>query len=100
MVRLIGLDFLPQDALIITLILMVVVAVIAGWISDAVMADVGYGVIGNAVLTLVGAFVGLAAWTHGVGPVRPAYIGWIAVSTGGGSLAFLLLFALFKRAVM
>ncbi len=99
MTRFVGLDFLDSNTFTGIMIMMIVGAAAVGWISDAIMGSSGYGVIGNAVLTLVGAFTGLAGWRHFVGPMLPRDMPYIMSAAGGGALAILLLLALFKRAV-
>ncbi len=99
MTRLIGLDFLDSSTFTGIMIMMVIAAVAAGWITDAIMGSSGYGVIGNAVMTLVGAFTGLAGWRHLVGPMTQRDTPYIMAIAGTAALAVLLLVALFKRAV-
>jgi len=94
-----GLTMLTPGDIPTFLAVAVVAAVVVGWVSDAIMGSAAYGVIGNAMLALLGIFTALAGWAHMFGPVTPANLPYVGASACFGVLVFLMMFALFKRAV-
>jgi uncharacterized membrane protein YeaQ/YmgE (transglycosylase-associated protein family) len=61
-----------------SLLILVLVGAIAGWLAAAVMKGRGLGMLGNIVVGILGAFVG--AWV----------LGKLGVSIGGGLLGSIL----------
>lgn len=99
MIGMLGLSGFNQSDLMVIIAMITLACVVAGWISDAIMGDAGYGVVGNGILTVLGTVTGLAAWQHFVGSVTSATLPYVTTAAGFSVVAFLLLFALFKRAV-
>jgi uncharacterized membrane protein YeaQ/YmgE (transglycosylase-associated protein family) len=80
-----------------SLIVILIVGLIAGWLAGKIMRGFGYGLIGNIIIGIVGAFVGTWIW----GLLRLPVIGnfWInaiAVSTLG-AVAVLVVLGLVRR---
>ena len=61
-----------------SLIILLLVGGIAGWLAALVMKGRGLGIIGNIVVGILGAFVG--SWL----------LGWLGVAIGGGILGAIL----------
>ncbi len=100
MFRVLGLNGLPIEALLMILVMLVICGIVTGWITDVIMGQMGFGVIGNTILTIMGAVVGMTAWNAYIGPLR-IYDASISIGiASASSVVILLLFATFKRAVL
>lgn len=82
-----------------SLLVMLVIGAIAGWLAGQIVKGYGFGVVGNIVVGVVGAFVaGLVfpglGWTFGGSPV----IGSIIHATLG-AVVLLVVIGFFRRAV-
>jgi uncharacterized membrane protein YeaQ/YmgE (transglycosylase-associated protein family) len=74
------------------LIVALVVGAIAGWLAGNIMRGSGYGLIGDIIVGIIGAYIG--SWLWGVlhlGPVGPEMVSRIITATVG---AVVLLFIL------
>ena len=60
------------------LIVLVIVGAIAGWLAGQIVKGMGFGLIGNIVVGIVGAFVG--TWL----------LGFLGISIGGGIIASII----------
>jgi uncharacterized membrane protein YeaQ/YmgE (transglycosylase-associated protein family) len=76
------------------LIIWLIVGGVAGWLASLVMTGGGFGLIGNIVLGIVGAFIG-----HHLLPAFGSGVLAVIVSAFIGSCIVLFLARLIKRAV-
>jgi len=60
------------------LIILVVVGAIAGWLAGLIVKGVGFGLVGNIIVGIVGAFIG--TWL----------LGYLGVMIGGGLIASII----------
>ena len=75
-----------------SLLVIVVVGVIAGWLAGQIMRGAGYGIIGDLIIGIIGAYIG--AWLIprlGIPPIGTGIVSAIIDATIG---ALLLLFVL------
>ena len=84
-----------------SLLIMIVVGLVAGWLAGQVVRGYGFGVIGNIVVGILGAFV--AAWLLPRLGVALPMIGSAIVSqilySALGAIILLLVIGLFRRRV-
>jgi len=74
----------------------VVIGVVAGWLTGKLMSGAGYGLPGDLVLGIIGAYVG--GWALGMAGISAGgFIGRI-VSATIGAVLFVFLIRLIKRA--
>jgi uncharacterized membrane protein YeaQ/YmgE (transglycosylase-associated protein family) len=74
------------------LIIALVVGAIAGWLAGNIMRGGGYGLIGDIIVGIIGAFIGAWLWgVLGLPPIGPAIVARIITATVG---AVILLFIL------
>jgi uncharacterized membrane protein YeaQ/YmgE (transglycosylase-associated protein family) len=81
-----------------SVIIWLVVGAIAGWLAGVIMRGFGFGVVGNIVVGIVGAF--LAGWLLprlGVDLGLPGIVGAIVYALIG-AVILLLIIGLFRRA--
>lgn len=97
--QLVGFDQLSSDAFFALISLAFFLAVLTGWVTDAIMRDNGFGVIGNGLLSLVGGFAGLAAWNRFIASPDVQDIILILVFSTGCAIFLLLLLAIARRYV-
>ena len=100
MLSLLGLNGISTGDLLVIFGMLVIVGAINGWIADQIMGQMGFGIIGNAILTFTGSVTGIIFWNMNMGSLR---IQDASISIGVASasaLIILLLVALFKRAVL
>jgi uncharacterized membrane protein YeaQ/YmgE (transglycosylase-associated protein family) len=60
------------------LIILVIVGAIAGWLAGLIVKGVGFGLVGNIIVGIVGAFIG--TWL----------LGYLGVMIGGGLIASII----------
>jgi uncharacterized membrane protein YeaQ/YmgE (transglycosylase-associated protein family) len=88
-----------RDILSILALLIVFFSFPAGWISDSILSSNGFGIFGNYLLIVLGAFIGLTLM-HGAGfdleEAVDAVLPVVTVTLSGG-LAMLLLGCFAKR---
>ena len=100
MLAALGLSGLPYDAIMTIFGGLVLVGVVCGWLTDLILGKMGFGVVGNAILTVSSALIGMAMFSMRNGPLRmhdaSLSIGIAAVS----AVCVLILVAAFKRAVL
>ena len=81
-----------------SIIAMVIIGAIAGWLAGKLVRGFGFGVIWNIVLGIVGAFIGVALLTRlGIVPFA-GFFGSIVNATIG-ALVLLLIVGLVRRAM-
>jgi uncharacterized membrane protein YeaQ/YmgE (transglycosylase-associated protein family) len=80
----------------VSLLIFLAVGALAGWIAGKLMKGSGFGLLGNIVLGIIGAFVG--SWLFGAAGIHVAQglANWLITSVVGAS-ALLFLVGLFKR---
>lgn len=80
-----------------TILIWLLVGAVAGWLASVIVGNSGFGLAGNIVLGIVGAFVG--GWLFGqLGiSIMPGIIGTIIAATVG-AIVLLLLIRVLRRA--
>ncbi len=80
----------------VSLLIFLAVGALAGWIAGKLMKGSGFGLIGNIVLGIVGAFIG--GWIfHQFGiRVGSGFANWLITSVTGASI-LLFIVGLFKK---
>ncbi|MEO8212323.1 MAG: GlsB/YeaQ/YmgE family stress response membrane protein [Myxococcales bacterium] len=82
-----------------TILLWIVIGLVAGWLASAVVGG-GYGVIGDIVVGVVGAFIGgLVFRKLGVGTVFAGLAGTIFVAFVGAVILLLVLRLIHSRRI-
>ncbi len=77
------------------LIVFLIIGAIAGWLAGQIMTGGGFGLVGNIIVGIVGAFV--AGWLlPGFFPLD-GYLGWI-IHAAIGAIIVLFVIGLIKRA--
>jgi uncharacterized membrane protein YeaQ/YmgE (transglycosylase-associated protein family) len=79
------------------LIVILIVGLIAGWLAGKLMRGAGFGIIGDIIIGIIGAFIG--SWLFGylhIGPIGGFWINAIITSTIG-AVVLLLIIRLFRR---
>jgi uncharacterized membrane protein YeaQ/YmgE (transglycosylase-associated protein family) len=66
------------DMALEALIILIIVGAIAGWLAGMIVKGVGFGLIGNIIVGIVGAFIG--TWV----------LGFLHVMIGGGIIASII----------
>jgi uncharacterized membrane protein YeaQ/YmgE (transglycosylase-associated protein family) len=81
------------ESLVVTLI----VGLVAGWLAGKIMRGAGFGIIGNIIVGIIGAFIGTWLW----GVLHLPMLGnfWInaVVISTAGALVLLFVIGLIKR---
>jgi uncharacterized membrane protein YeaQ/YmgE (transglycosylase-associated protein family) len=72
-----------------SLIILIVVGLVAGWLAGLITQGGGFGLIGNIVVGIVGAFIGFYLLQYMNVPLAPGFVGVILTATLG---AVILLF--------
>jgi uncharacterized membrane protein YeaQ/YmgE (transglycosylase-associated protein family) len=78
------------------LILFLVVGVVAGWMAGRIMKGSGFGLLGDMVVGVIGAFVG--GWLFGLLGITTGGILGLLVTALVGALVLLYVIRLVKRA--
>jgi uncharacterized membrane protein YeaQ/YmgE (transglycosylase-associated protein family) len=80
-----------------SLVVILIVGLIAGWLAGQIMRGSGYGIIGDIIIGIIGAFIGNWLW----GVLRLPTIGnfWISaiVISTVGALVLLFILRLIRR---
>jgi uncharacterized membrane protein YeaQ/YmgE (transglycosylase-associated protein family) len=80
-----------------SLIVILVVGLIAGWLAGQIMRGAGFGIIGDIVIGIIGAFIGTWLWGQLHLPtIGNFWINAIVISTAG-ALVLLLILRLIRR---
>jgi uncharacterized membrane protein YeaQ/YmgE (transglycosylase-associated protein family) len=80
-----------------SLIVILIVGLIAGWLAGQIMKGSGYGIIGDIIVGIIGAFIG--SWLWGLlhlPTIGNFWINAIVISTAG-ALVLLFVLRLIKR---
>jgi uncharacterized membrane protein YeaQ/YmgE (transglycosylase-associated protein family) len=88
-----GVFAMPMDAQ--SLILLLIVGAIAGWLAGTLVKGYGFGLIGNIVVGVIGAFIGTYLFPM-LGLGLEGIIGQIVAATVG-SIVLLLLIGLVRK---
>ena len=79
-----------------SIIIMLIVGAIAGWLAGKLVQGFGFGLIWNIVIGIIGAFIGVALLSRlGIGPFT-GFVGSIINATIG-ALVLLLIVGLVRR---
>jgi uncharacterized membrane protein YeaQ/YmgE (transglycosylase-associated protein family) len=78
-----------------SLIMFLLVGLVAGWLAGKIMKGSGYGLVGDLVVGVVGAFVG--AWLFGLLGISAGGILGLLVASVVGALLLLFVLRLVKR---
>lgn len=92
-----GIEYLTPLALTLVFTGMVLGGALIGGITDAVMTDRGFGVFGNGLLTVMGAFIGMHVKYAFLGPAYARDVVLTAISAAAGAAAILLIFGVIKH---
>jgi uncharacterized membrane protein YeaQ/YmgE (transglycosylase-associated protein family) len=80
-----------------SLIVILVVGLVAGWLAGQIMRGAGYGIIGDIVIGIIGAYIGTWLWGQMHLPVLGGFwINAIVISTAG-AIVLLLILRLIRR---
>jgi uncharacterized membrane protein YeaQ/YmgE (transglycosylase-associated protein family) len=80
-----------------SLIVILVVGLVAGWLAGQIMRGAGYGIIGDIIIGIIGAFIGTWLWGQLHLPtIGNFWINAIVISTIG-ALVLLLILRLIRR---
>ncbi|HEX5004155.1 MAG TPA: GlsB/YeaQ/YmgE family stress response membrane protein [Gemmatimonadales bacterium] len=79
-----------------SLIIFLVIGIIAGWLAGKLMKGGGFGLVGDLVLGVIGAFVG--GWVFGMLGILPVGIVGTLISATVGALILLWIIRLVKKA--
>jgi hypothetical protein len=78
----------------------VMVCIVAsGWITETVMGQMGLGVMGNAILTLIGIGAALTLWNRYITPVQGTSIIYLSLFCFAVTLVLFLIVMAAKRAM-
>lgn len=79
------------------LIIWLIIGAVAGWLAGLIVKGVGFGLIGNIVVGIVGAFI--AGWLlPRIGMGSGTGMGWAIVHATIGAVILLVIVGLIKRA--
>jgi uncharacterized membrane protein YeaQ/YmgE (transglycosylase-associated protein family) len=81
-----------------SLIVWLIVGAIAGWLAGQIVKGYGFGLVGNIVVGIVGAFI--AGWLFprlGIGPASGSIL-WAIIYSAVGAIILLFIVGLIKRA--
>ncbi len=71
MLALIGLDNMAPDSLAVIGVVALLAAILVGFLSHSLMGESGFGVIGNAVLSVLAVAAAVAVWRLYLTPFAP-----------------------------
>ncbi|MDR6871025.1 putative membrane protein YeaQ/YmgE (transglycosylase-associated protein family) [Bosea sp. BE125] len=92
-----GLPDMATPQMLVLIAIIVTAAFALAWIADAILGDGGFGVFFNAVILLIGAFVGALVWKrlgYAIGTSPQATAAIVATSAG---MALLLISGVLRR---
>jgi uncharacterized membrane protein YeaQ/YmgE (transglycosylase-associated protein family) len=79
------------------LIIWLIIGAVAGWLAGLIVKGIGFGLIGNIVVGIVGAFI--AGWLlPRIGMGSGTGMGWAIVHATIGAVILLVIVGLIKRA--
>jgi uncharacterized membrane protein YeaQ/YmgE (transglycosylase-associated protein family) len=79
------------------LIIWLIIGAVAGWLAGLIVKGIGFGLIGNIVVGIVGAFI--AGWLlPRIGMGTGTGMGWAIVHATIGAVILLVIVGLIKRA--
>jgi uncharacterized membrane protein YeaQ/YmgE (transglycosylase-associated protein family) len=80
----------------VLLIVLTAAALSTGWATDLILQRVGFGILGNTLVLLIGLFAGLALMKNGLGRFRPSEVVMFLIPIATAMVA-LLTTTTFKR---
>jgi uncharacterized membrane protein YeaQ/YmgE (transglycosylase-associated protein family) len=92
-----GFGHVPNDLALAMLIVAVVTATLMGWISDAVMRETGFGVIGNSILTFIGGGATIALWNLHVQKLTASQPVYVVGAAATAAITLLMACAFLRR---
>ena len=96
LLMMVGLPNLPLSSLMLVVTMIVLAAMLFGWISDMLLGSAGFGVMFNTGLVLIGGFLGAWLWHRfGLQTRFDANAMRAAIATGSG-LLLLVVAAVFR----
>ena len=79
-----------------SLIVFLIIGVVAGFLAGKIMKGAGFGLVGDLVLGVIGAFVG--GWVFGLLGILPVGLVGTLISATAGAVILLFLIRLVKKA--
>ena len=96
MIRTLGLQDYPSDALLFLLGCACLLGFVVGYITDSVMGDRGFGAFGNGMLAVFGAFVGVYIRNTFFVRMHPGDIVWTGLFAAAAATLLLLMLGVVK----
>lgn len=94
-----GFDDYPFDVIVWICVATVIGGGLMGQLTDAVMGDRGFGAIGNAILAILGAFIGIYVETLLFGRLYSKDLIGTGIAAAATATAMLLLLGLVKHLI-
>lgn len=92
LLKMVGLPDMPTLSVVIVIAMILLSAMLIGWLADLLLDEAGFGVMLNTGITLVGAFTGAWLWQRYGIPTRfPAEALRALIATGSGLLLLISL---------
>jgi uncharacterized membrane protein YeaQ/YmgE (transglycosylase-associated protein family) len=97
-----GLETVPTEMLYFLAFMAIAASIAFGWTTDLILKDRGFGPLGNALIGIIGAFLGPRIWFIGLrhGALLGADPGTLLACAGAGGSLLLVAAALLKRALV
>ena len=90
LLMMVGLPDMPMLSVMLVLTMIVLAALMFGWLADLLLADSGFGVMFNSGIFLLGAFAGAWLWhRYGVPTRFPTEAVRALIATGSGLLTLI-----------
>jgi uncharacterized membrane protein YeaQ/YmgE (transglycosylase-associated protein family) len=75
-----------------SLFVILVVGLVAGWLAGQIMRGAGYGIIGDIIIGIIGAFIGTWLWGFfHLPPIGNFWVNAILISTVGALLLLVII---------
>ncbi len=97
MLQALGFGYVSNDLALAMMIVAIVAATFMGWIADALMRETGFGVIGNAALTLLGGGGAIVIWNRYIQQLTASNPLHVVALAAAASIAALLSAAVLRR---
>jgi uncharacterized membrane protein YeaQ/YmgE (transglycosylase-associated protein family) len=94
---LLGIPYMSSTAFWFLAAIAFSLAIATGWMADALMEDMSFGIPVNAVLLAIGALATYVAWRYAGLPFQHNYLYFFIGALGLGSACFLLFCAFMRR---
>ncbi len=87
LLKMVGVPDMPTLSVVLVIVMIVLSALLIGWLADLLLDEAGYGTMFNAGIMLVGAFGGAWLWhRYGIPTRFPAEALRALIATGSGLL--------------